>query len=124
MFMAIAMLMIYPFAIYNSKAHSGYLVRRAINSVQSDPIYIVSTDEVSDPNNFSIRAFVNGEVRQDSNTSDMIYYCDGIISYISEHVMLYPADIILTGTPSGVIVGYPEEKRIWLGMKCPLRLRS
>jgi 2-keto-4-pentenoate hydratase/2-oxohepta-3-ene-1,7-dioic acid hydratase in catechol pathway len=76
--------------------------------------YLVSADEVGDPNDLNIRAIVNGEVRQDSNTSDMIYYCDEIISYISEHMTLYPGDIILTGTPAGVIVGYPEEKRVWL----------
>jgi 2-keto-4-pentenoate hydratase/2-oxohepta-3-ene-1,7-dioic acid hydratase in catechol pathway len=76
--------------------------------------YLVSVEEVGDPNNLRIRSIVNGEVRQDSNTSDMIFFCDEIVSYISEHMTLYPGDLILTGTPEGVIVGYPEEKRVWL----------
>ncbi|MGG1658491.1 fumarylacetoacetate hydrolase family protein [Brevibacillus sp. NRS-1366] len=76
--------------------------------------YLVSQDEVGNPNELRIRTFVNGEVRQDSNTSDMIFDCAELISYISAHMTLYPGDIILTGTPEGVIMGYPEEKRVWL----------
>lgn len=76
--------------------------------------YLVTADEVGDPNNLGIRAYVNGEVRQDSNTSDMIFHCDEIVSYISEHMTLQPGDIILTGTPEGVVFGYPKEKQVWL----------
>jgi 2-keto-4-pentenoate hydratase/2-oxohepta-3-ene-1,7-dioic acid hydratase (catechol pathway) len=76
--------------------------------------YLVTADEVGDPNRLEIKAIVNGEVRQHSNTSDMIFYCDEIVSYISRHMTLEPGDIILTGTPEGVILGYPPEKRVWL----------
>jgi 2-keto-4-pentenoate hydratase/2-oxohepta-3-ene-1,7-dioic acid hydratase in catechol pathway len=76
--------------------------------------YLVSQDEVGNPNQLRIRSLVNEEVRQDSNSSDMIFGCEELISYISEHMTLYPGDIILTGTPEGVIMGYPEEKRVWL----------
>lgn len=76
--------------------------------------YLVSADEVGDPQNLRIRTWLNGEVRQDSNTSDMIFYCDEIVSYISKHMTLYPGDIILTGTPEGVILGYAENDRVWL----------
>lgn len=76
--------------------------------------YLVSQEEVGNPNELRIRTFVNGEVRQDSSTSDMIFGCEELISYISEHMTLYPGDIILTGTPEGVIMGYPEEQRVWL----------
>src|SRR5690606_33890383 len=74
--------------------------------------YLVTADEVGDPNDLSIRCIVNGEVRQDSNTSDMIFHCDEIVSYISQHMTLVPGDIILTGTPEGVVLGYPEDKRV------------
>ena len=57
---------------------------------------------------------MNGEKRQDSNTSDMIFYVDEIVSYISQHMTLTPGDVILTGTPEGVIIGYPREKRVYL----------
>jgi len=76
--------------------------------------YLVTADEVGDPNALDIRCIVNGEVRQSSNTSDMIFHCDEIVSYISQHMTLVPGDIILTGTPEGVVLGYPEEKRVYL----------
>ncbi|WEG11072.1 fumarylacetoacetate hydrolase family protein [Pullulanibacillus sp. KACC 23026] len=76
--------------------------------------YLVSADEVREPNNLSLKTIVNGEVRQESNTSDMIFSCAEIISYISDHMTLEPGDIILTGTPEGVVLGYPEEKQVYL----------
>lgn len=65
--------------------------------------YVVSPDEVGDPNKLRIRCLVNGEVRQDSSTSDMIFHCDEIVSYISHYMTLEPGDLILTGTPEGVV---------------------
>jgi 2-keto-4-pentenoate hydratase/2-oxohepta-3-ene-1,7-dioic acid hydratase in catechol pathway len=76
--------------------------------------YLVTADEVGNPNALNIRTYVNGEVRQNSNTSDMIFHCDEIVSYISQYMTLEPGDIILTGTPEGVIFGYPEDKQEWL----------
>ncbi|WP_127495635.1 fumarylacetoacetate hydrolase family protein [Paenibacillus glycanilyticus] len=76
--------------------------------------YLVSKDEVGDPNALRISCTVNGEVRQDSNTSDMIFNCKEIVSYISQCMTLSPGDIILTGTPEGVVMGYPPEKQVYL----------
>jgi 2-keto-4-pentenoate hydratase/2-oxohepta-3-ene-1,7-dioic acid hydratase in catechol pathway len=76
--------------------------------------YLVTADEVGNPNNLEIKCIVNGEVRQNSNTSDMIFHCDEIVSYISQHMTLVPGDIILTGTPQGVVLGYPVDKQVWL----------
>jgi 2-keto-4-pentenoate hydratase/2-oxohepta-3-ene-1,7-dioic acid hydratase in catechol pathway len=76
--------------------------------------YLVTADEVEDPNNLYIKCLVNGEVRQHSNTSDMIFRCSEIVSYVSRHMTLDPGDIILTGTPEGVVLGYPKEKRVYL----------
>ncbi|MFD2922231.1 fumarylacetoacetate hydrolase family protein [Halobacillus naozhouensis] len=76
--------------------------------------YLVSKDEIPDPNQLSISTVVNGEVRQSSQTSDMIFSCEEIIAYLSDHMTLYPGDMIMTGTPEGVIMGYPEEKQSWL----------
>ncbi|SEM96336.1 fumarylacetoacetate hydrolase family protein [Lihuaxuella thermophila] len=76
--------------------------------------YLVTADEVGNPNELGIRSYVNGELRQNSNTADMIFACDEIVSYLSQHMTLHPGDVILTGTPEGVILGYPEEKRVWL----------
>ncbi len=76
--------------------------------------YLVTADEVSNPNNLSLKTTVNGKVRQNSNTSDMIFYCDEIISYISQYMTLNPGDVILTGTPEGVVLGWPEKERVYL----------
>jgi 2-keto-4-pentenoate hydratase/2-oxohepta-3-ene-1,7-dioic acid hydratase in catechol pathway len=76
--------------------------------------WVVTADQIPDPQNLRIATYVNGERRQDSNTSDMIYSCAQIVSYCSRHMTLLPGDIIYTGTPQGVILGYPPEKRVWL----------
>lgn len=76
--------------------------------------YLVTADEVGDPNALDIKCIVNGEVRQHSNTSDMIFRCDEIVSYISHHMTLMPGDIILTGTPEGVVLGKPPENQVYL----------
>ncbi|WP_017728987.1 fumarylacetoacetate hydrolase family protein [Halalkalibacterium ligniniphilum] len=76
--------------------------------------YLVSKDQVLNPNKLLLKTEVNGEVRQNSTTADMIFSCEQIISYLSHHMTLCPGDIILTGTPEGVIMGEPEDKRNWL----------
>ena len=75
--------------------------------------YIVTSDEIN-PNHLTIECRVNGEVRQKANTKDMIFNCATLVSYISRHMTLRPGDLIFTGTPDGVILGYPEEKQNWL----------
>ncbi|MBP1965080.1 fumarylacetoacetate hydrolase family protein [Paenibacillus aceris] len=76
--------------------------------------YLVTADEVGNPNDLKISTTVNGKVRQNSNTADMIFHCDEVVSYISQHMTLYPGDIILTGTPEGVVLGDPVDKRVYL----------
>jgi 2-keto-4-pentenoate hydratase/2-oxohepta-3-ene-1,7-dioic acid hydratase in catechol pathway len=60
-----------------------------------------------------LRCYVNGQKRQDSNTSDMVFSVAEIISYTSHYMTLEPWDLIITGTPEGVILGMPEP-RTWL----------
>ncbi len=76
--------------------------------------WLVTADQIPDPQNLKLECRVNGEVRQSSNTNDMIFGCKTIISYISQVWTLKPGDIIFTGTPEGVILGYPPEKQVWL----------
>ena len=68
-----------------------------------------------DPSDTRIRTWVNGELRQDGNTSDMIFDVPALIETISAGITLYPGDIIMTGTPSGVGVGFKPPKYIGPG---------
>jgi len=64
--------------------------------------WIVTTDELPDPNNVEIKCRVNGKTMQSGNTSNMIFSVQEVVSFLSRHFTLYPGDVILTGTPSGV----------------------
>lgn len=74
---------------------------------------LITADELN-PSNLDIKCEVNGEIRQSANTCDMIFDCAEIISYISQYMTLKPGDLIFSGTPSGVILGYPEAEQNWL----------
>jgi 2-keto-4-pentenoate hydratase/2-oxohepta-3-ene-1,7-dioic acid hydratase in catechol pathway len=76
--------------------------------------WLVGADLVGDPQKLALECRVNGEQRQSSNTSDMIFTCAQIISYASQVFTLSPGDLISTGTPEGVIIGKPEAQQIWL----------
>lgn len=67
--------------------------------------WITTADEIPDPHTLSLRTWVNGELRQDSNTSNLIFSVPELIEFISETCTLAPGDLILTGTPSGVGMG-------------------
>lgn len=73
---------------------------------------LVTADEVGDPQQLQLTCTVNGEQRQNSNTVDMIFSVAEIIEFLSRFMTLEPGDLILTGTPSGVIMGLPEKN--WL----------
>ncbi|MFC4402665.1 fumarylacetoacetate hydrolase family protein [Gracilibacillus xinjiangensis] len=64
--------------------------------------WLVTKDEITDPSNLAIKSFVNGEIRQSSNTKHLIFDIPFLVSFISELITLNPGDIILTGTPDGV----------------------
>ncbi|MDG6928255.1 MAG: fumarylacetoacetate hydrolase family protein [Nitrososphaerota archaeon] len=64
--------------------------------------YAVTIDEIGDPHSLGIRTTVNGELRQDGSTSDMIFGVDELIEYASNGITLLPGDVISTGTPQGV----------------------
>ena len=67
--------------------------------------WIVTADEIADPHALDLRCLVNGEVRQDSNTSELVYNVWQQISYLSTAFTLEAGDLIATGTPSGVGIG-------------------
>jgi len=76
--------------------------------------HLVTSDLVGDPNNLRLECRVNGEQRQDWNTSDMIFNCRQMISFASRMMTIRPGDILFTGTPHGVIFGKPKAEQVWL----------
>jgi acylpyruvate hydrolase len=64
--------------------------------------WIATLDEVPDPAGLRVRTWVNGELRQDAPTSDLLFAVDEPLAYLSETQALEPGDLVLTGTPSGV----------------------
>jgi 2-keto-4-pentenoate hydratase/2-oxohepta-3-ene-1,7-dioic acid hydratase in catechol pathway len=74
--------------------------------------WIVTADAIADPHALGIRCFVNGESRQDSSTSQLIFDCYAQVEHLSKAMTLEPGDVILTGTPGGVGIGMKPPR--WL----------
>ena len=74
--------------------------------------YVVTADEIPDPQNLTVKGWMNGEPRQDSNTADMIFTVAEVIAYASKVMTLEPGDVISTGTPEGVIMGM--DPKVWM----------
>ncbi|MEC3966354.1 fumarylacetoacetate hydrolase family protein [Flagellimonas halotolerans] len=72
--------------------------------------FIATADEIKDPNNLDLWLKLNGETLQKSNTSDFIFNVQEVVSYISQFMTLLPGDIISTGTPAGVGLGFDPPK--------------
>jgi 2-keto-4-pentenoate hydratase/2-oxohepta-3-ene-1,7-dioic acid hydratase in catechol pathway len=64
--------------------------------------WITTAEQVRNPEGLRLRTWVNGELRQDARTSDLIFGIDALVRFIAETITLVPGDLILTGTPSGV----------------------
>ena len=77
--------------------------------------FMVTKDEIEDPNNLELWLKVNNETLQHSNTSDMIFKVPFLVSYISQFMTLLPGDIITTGTPFGVGLGFQPQRYLKAG---------
>jgi 2-keto-4-pentenoate hydratase/2-oxohepta-3-ene-1,7-dioic acid hydratase in catechol pathway len=64
--------------------------------------WIVPASDIDDPQNLTVRCFVNGVVKQDSNTCKMLFTTAEQIAFLSSRITLHPGDVVLTGTPAGV----------------------
>jgi len=93
---------------------SQWLLGKSLDGFMPVGPYLVTADAIPDPQKLQIRGWLNGELRQDSNTEDMIFTVAECISYISKYMTLYPGDLISTGTPEGVVLGDPPERQTWL----------
>ncbi|QLJ00203.1 fumarylacetoacetate hydrolase family protein [Streptomyces sp. NEAU-sy36] len=72
--------------------------------------WLVTADEVPDPQRLALRLWVNGELKQDGTTAEQIFPVGEVVRYVSRFMTLYPGDVINTGTPAGVAMGRPEPK--------------
>ncbi|MGV9942027.1 fumarylacetoacetate hydrolase family protein [Streptomyces sp. NPDC003401] len=72
--------------------------------------WLVTADEVPDPQALGLRLWVNGELKQDGTTAEQIFTVGEVVRYVSRFMVLYPGDVINTGTPAGVAFGRPEPK--------------
>lgn len=91
---------------------SQWLYGKALDGFLPLGPWLVTADEVRDPQALGLRCLINGELRQDSSTADMIFSVAEIISDLSQAMTLQPGDVILTGTPEGVAMGMPSKP--WL----------
>ena len=77
--------------------------------------WIVTPDEIKDPQNLNLWCAINGEIQQNSNTDDMIFSTAHIIAYMSRHMTLRVGDVIATGTPEGVGMGQKPQRWVQKG---------
>jgi 2-keto-4-pentenoate hydratase/2-oxohepta-3-ene-1,7-dioic acid hydratase in catechol pathway len=74
--------------------------------------HLVTADELGDPHDLGLRTYVNGDLRQESSTSNLIFTCFDIVEILSQAMTLEPGDVVATGTPSGIAAALPG--RPWL----------
>ncbi|MET9736873.1 fumarylacetoacetate hydrolase family protein [Streptomyces sp. NPDC006422] len=72
--------------------------------------WLVTADEVPDPQALGLKLWVNGDLKQNGTTADQIFPVAEVVRYVSQFMTLYPGDVINTGTPAGVAMGQPEPK--------------
>lgn len=85
---------------------------------------LVTPDEVGDPHNLNVSCKVNGEIRQNSNTKNLIHRIDKVIEYITRGITLQPGDVIATGTPGGVGVFFKPPKLLKRGDVVELEIQN
>lgn len=82
--------------------HQQYFLGKSLEGACPLGPYVVTKDEIPDPQALTIVSKVNDTIRQNGTTKDMIFSVEELVSVLSKHVTLEPGDVILTGTPSGV----------------------
>lgn len=92
---------------------SQWLLGKSLDKFLPIGPYLMTADQAGDPQSWPVRCWLNGELRQNSNTADMIFPVSRLVSFISQYMTLMPGDIISTGTPEGVILGKPQP-RTWM----------
>jgi 2-keto-4-pentenoate hydratase/2-oxohepta-3-ene-1,7-dioic acid hydratase in catechol pathway len=82
----------------------------------------VTADEAGDPRKLHLKTWINGELRQDQSVADLIFDIPTLISTISRYITLVPGDIIATGTPAGVGIGFTPPKFLKKGDRVKIEI--
>src|SRR5262249_11514739 len=96
------------------KNHKQWYLGKSLDTFCPIGPWITTADEV-DAENLQVKTWVNGELRQDANTNDLIFDIPGLIETISAGTTLEPGDLIATGTPQGVGIGFKPPKFLKAG---------
>ncbi len=112
-----AMQHVYGFTIANDvtsrtlqSKHKQWFIGKSVDTFCPMGPYLVTADEVRDVRELRLQTFVNGELRQNATVADLIFDIPTLIAAISATTTLVPGDIILTGTPAGVGIGFAPPK--------------
>lgn len=103
------------------KLHRQWFLGKSLDGFCPMGPYAVTADEVN-PEDMSVRCWINGELRQDSNTRDLIFDIPALIACISAGIELKPGDIIATGTPAGVGIGFTPPRFLQSGDKMRIEI--
>lgn len=106
------------------KAHSQWMMGKGPDTFAPLGPCIVHKSAIPDPHNLYIRSYINNEIRQNANTKDMVFDIPTLISTISSVVTLEPGDIIATGTPAGVGLGFTPPKLLQPGDEMRLEIEN
>jgi 2-keto-4-pentenoate hydratase/2-oxohepta-3-ene-1,7-dioic acid hydratase in catechol pathway len=91
------------FSVRDWQLRSGqYMIGKSFDTHGPIGPWVVTADELADPHDLRLRTWVNGALRQDGHTRDLLFDCFEIVSHLSAAMTLEPGDLIFTGTPSGV----------------------
>jgi 2-keto-4-pentenoate hydratase/2-oxohepta-3-ene-1,7-dioic acid hydratase in catechol pathway len=77
--------------------------------------WFVPADEVADPQDLSLKLWVNGALKQNGTTANMVFGVNYLVWYVSQFMVLHPGDIINSGTPAGVALGQPDKPYLRAG---------
>jgi 2-keto-4-pentenoate hydratase/2-oxohepta-3-ene-1,7-dioic acid hydratase in catechol pathway len=86
--------------------------------------WITTADEIPDPEALHLRTWVNDDLRQDSSTGDLVFSIREIVDFIAQTCTLQPGDLILTGTPSGVAIGFDPPKFLAIGDRIRIEIEA
>lgn len=95
--------------------HRQWFIGKSMDTFCPMGPWVVTADEVGDPANLNVKCWINGDLRQDANTCDLIFDIPTIIATISAGITLQPGDVIATGTPAGVGIGFKPPRFLKVG---------